>query len=87
MNFNNFSVTLRDSKLKGITVDWHSVDYDSLVGTPIWDKVNNIISLANGMRWAGGRGYTGIVYGSGYESFVKYCLKIIYPPKYEILAE
>jgi uncharacterized protein YlzI (FlbEa/FlbD family) len=76
-----FSVSLKNGEPNEIKVDGKTVNLDSLIGTKVWDKVNNVISLAYGAKYIGHESFNEVVDNSGYFKFTKRCLNSIYGRK------
>lgn len=77
MNWDNYKVHILQNQLQKIDIDGETVELKNLVGTPIWDKVNNIISMANLLKYWGKSGYSGVIDDEKYKMFINYCKSII----------
>jgi hypothetical protein len=67
----DYMVFLKNGQLDHLSSNGKTVDIKHFLGDEAWDRVNDIITLADSARqtrWA--RGYCGMVTNYGYKSFV-----------------
>jgi hypothetical protein len=66
----NFKITLIHGKLEKIEYNGVRTTIESLLGTPIWDKANNVITISDLRKQITGYGINAVVAEWNYDSFV-----------------
>jgi hypothetical protein len=70
MNNYYFNIEIENNKPKSILVDGKETELLELVHTPIWDKVNNVISYAHFLKEYLGIPCSGYVNATNYDGFM-----------------
>ena len=65
-----YKVLLKDGKVISLECNGKAVSIEHFLGDAAWDKVNDIITLADAARQTRAHGYSGTVTGYNFRSFV-----------------
>lgn len=72
MDYDSFVVQIESGGVVSIKVENKAVSLKSLLGTPLWDKVNNIITLSGRLK-SSSEYYTERIWEGNYKSFLDSC--------------